>query len=70
VRSAAHDLLTKLKAEALVLDWRQRQQSRAAVRVAIEDIFDKDLPDPPYSADLFTQKCELVYQHIFDSYLG
>jgi type I restriction enzyme R subunit len=70
VRNAAHDLMTKLKAEALVLDWRQRQQSRAAVKVTIEDVFDHELPDPPFSKDLFRQKCELVYQHVYDSYFG
>ena len=33
----ARALLTTLSGEKLVLDWRKRQQSRAAVRVAIED---------------------------------
>ncbi len=33
----AQELLNTLKHEKLVLDWRKRQQSRAAVRVAIEE---------------------------------
>jgi type I restriction enzyme R subunit len=70
VKTAARDLLIKLKAEKLVLDWRKRQQSRAAVLVAIEDVFDRVLPDPPFTADVYRQKCELVYQHVYDSYFG
>jgi len=61
-------LLDTLKAERLVLDWRKRQQSRAAVRLAIEEALDQ-LPDR-YTKDLYDQKCEAVYQHIYDSYYG
>ena len=53
----------------LVLDWRKRQQSRAQVLVTIEDILDGGLPDK-FTEDYFHQKCELVYQHIYDSYFG
>lgn len=69
VKLAARALLTKLKAELLVLDWRKRQQSRAAVLVAIEDVFDRELPDR-YTRDVYRQKCDLVYQHVYDSYFG
>jgi type I restriction enzyme R subunit len=70
VKNASRDLLTRLKAEKLVLDWRKRQQSRAAVLVTIEDLFDSELPDPPYTAAVYRQKCEVVYQHVYDSYFG
>jgi type I restriction enzyme R subunit len=69
VKKAARNLLLTLKAERLVLDWRQRQQSRAHVKVTIEDILDKELP-PKFTPDLYKEKCDKVYQHIFDSYFG
>ena len=69
VNKVARDLLTTLKAEKLVLDWRKRQQSRAEVIVTIGKILDKGLPEK-YTGDVYHQKCEIVYQHIYDSYLG
>jgi len=68
VKRIARDLLETLKQEKLVLDWRKRQQSRADVRVSIEKILD-GLPEA-YTRDLYQQKCEVVYQHVFDSYYG
>jgi type I restriction enzyme R subunit len=69
VKKAARDLLNTLKHEKLVLDWRKRQQSRAAVRLTIEKVLEDELP-PAYSAELYQQKCEAVYQHVYDSYYG
>jgi type I restriction enzyme R subunit len=68
VKKLARELLGTLKKEKLVLDWRKRQQSRAAVLVSIEYALD-GLP-PSYSQDTYREKCNLVYQHIFDSYYG
>ncbi len=68
VKKVAHDLLETLKKEKLVLDWRKRQQSRAAVRLSIEEILDH-LPRS-YIPELYQHKCDLVYQHIYDSYFG
>jgi type I restriction enzyme, R subunit len=62
------DLLDKLKQEKLVLEWRSRQQSKAAVRLTIEEELD-DLPNA-YSKPLYNAKCDLIYQHVFDSYFG
>jgi len=62
------ELLQKLSAEKLVLDWRKRQQTRAAVRVCIEETLDQ-LPRV-YTPELFQQKCDLTYQHVYDSYFG
>jgi type I restriction enzyme R subunit len=69
VKKAAQSLLEVLKAKKLTLDWRKRQQSRAAVRVAIEDILDAQLPEV-YTPEIFRQKCEVVYQHVYESYFG
>jgi len=69
VKKAARDLLETLKKEKLVLDWRNRQQPRAAVRLAISEMLDNELPGA-YSKKLYDQKCDLLYQHIYDSYFG
>lgn len=68
VKRVAHDLLETLKRERLVLDWRKRQQTRAAVRLAIEESLDK--LREAYTTDLYRAKCNLAYQHIYDSYFG
>ncbi len=68
-KKASRDLLEKLKNEKLVLDWRKRQQSRAEVRLTIEDVLDKDLPKV-YTPQLYENKCEAIYQHIYESYYG
>ncbi|MCM8797650.1 MAG: DUF3387 domain-containing protein, partial [Candidatus Omnitrophica bacterium] len=69
VKSVAKRLLETLKREKLVLDWRKRQQTRAAVQLAIQTILDEGLPES-YSRSLYEEKCILVYQHIYDSYFG
>ena len=58
-----------MKREKLVLDWRKFQRSRAAVKISIEDVLDEGLPES-FSPELFQQKVEAVYQHVFDSYYG
>jgi type I restriction enzyme R subunit len=68
VKKVARELLETLKQEKLVLDWRKRQQSRAAVRLCIEEVLDR-LP-PIYTQELYRQKCDAVYQHVYDSYFG
>ena len=67
VKRVARDLLETLKREKLVLDWKKHQAARAAVKVAIEQVLDKELPDA-YTPDLYAQKCDQVFQHICDSY--
>jgi type I restriction enzyme R subunit len=69
VKKVAQELLEKLKHEKFVLDWRKRQQTRAAVRVAIEEALD-ELPERPYPRPVYAAKCEAVYQHMYDSYYG
>jgi type I restriction enzyme R subunit len=68
VKKIARDLLDTLTAERIVLDWRKHQQSRAAVRLCIEEMLDK-LP-PAYTTEKFQDKCNLVFQHIYDDYWG
>jgi type I restriction enzyme R subunit len=66
VKKVARSLLELLKREKLVLDWRKEQRTRAAVRVAVNDMLD-GLPNK-YDSDLYDQKCESVYLHVFDRY--
>jgi type I restriction enzyme, R subunit len=66
VKKVADELLSTLKYGKLVLDWRKQQTTRAAVRVAIEESLDR-LP-AAYERQLYAQKCDAVYQHVFDSY--
>ncbi|MBU0704648.1 MAG: type I restriction endonuclease subunit R, partial [Chloroflexi bacterium] len=68
VKRVAHELLDTLKAQKLVLDWRKRQQSRAAVQLAIQDLVWR-LPRC-YTDKLCQQKSAAVYQHVYDSYYG
>jgi type I restriction enzyme R subunit len=66
VKKVADELLATLKRGKLVLDWRKQQATRAAVRVAIEETLDR-LPGA-YTRQIYAQKCDTVYQHVFDSY--
>ncbi len=68
VKAVSKKLLETLKQGKLVLDWRKRQQSRAAVRVTVEAILD-ELPEC-YTPKIYDQRCEAVYQHIYESYYG
>lgn len=69
VKLAAKNLLEVLKAQKFVLDWRKRQQSRADVLFTIQTMLDKELPRS-YTPDIFKEKCDFVYQHMYDSYSG
>ena len=69
VKLVAKRLLAVLKKEKLVLDWKKRQQTRADVVLTIQNILDEGLPRS-YSPEVYQQKCDLVYQHIYDAYYG
>ena len=69
VKDATKKLLETLKKEKLVLDWRKQAQAQAQVKLAIQELLDPELPQA-YTNELFNQKCEAVYQHIYDSYYG
>jgi type I restriction enzyme R subunit len=57
-----------LKHEKLVLDWRNKQQARANVKVTIEEMLDM-LP-PSYTLEIYSQLCIDVFQHVYESYFG
>ena len=68
MKKVARELVEVLKKEKLVLDWRKRQQTRASVRLTIEEILD-GLPRR-YTLEQYQKKCDIVYNHIYDSYYG
>ncbi len=68
VKKVAKALLEKLKQRMLVLDWRKQQTTRARVLVTIQDTLDK-LPRT-YTKELYEAKCDVVYQHFYEAYLG
>jgi type I restriction enzyme R subunit len=66
VKATAKRLLAHVT-EKLVLDWRKRQHTRAAVQVAAGEVLDADLPEV-YGPELFDDKVRRVYEHIYASY--
>jgi len=69
IKKVVRQLLAKLKWELLVLDWKKRQQTRAAVEVTINGELDAGLPDV-YDQQIYSEKCARIFQHIFESYQG
>jgi len=72
IKKVAKDLLVKLKAGKLRVDnWREKQATRDAVRMAIYNFLWDDttgLPIDVYSPEEVETKTDLVYQHIFTRY--
>ncbi len=66
VKRVAEELLVVLRTEKLVLDWSKEPTTRAAVRVAVEETLDR-LPER-FTRPIYIQKCNAVYEHVFDSY--
>lgn len=66
VRRLSKDLLSKLKSEKLILDWRLKQQARAGVQKTIRDVF-RTLPQP-YTLDLRQEKAARTYGFIYDQF--
>ncbi|MFD2257985.1 HsdR family type I site-specific deoxyribonuclease [Luteolibacter algae] len=67
IKKVCRDLLAKLKTEKLVLEWRTKRTTRAAVRVEIEKMLDSGLPEK-YTSELFETKCGALFQHVLEKY--
>ena len=67
IKKVCKDLLAKLKTEKLVLEWRSKRTTRAAVRVEIEKMLDSGLPEK-YTSELFETKCGALFQHVLEKY--
>lgn len=63
----AKELAAKLKTK-LVIEWKKKQEAKSAVKVLIRDVLDEGLPEDVYNKKIYAEKCELVYQHIFETY--
>jgi len=68
VKELATELLNKLKAAKFTLDWRKKARRKAAVRTTIQEVLDA-LPEA-YSDELFEEKCDAIYEHVYESYYG
>jgi type I restriction enzyme R subunit len=68
VKQVARKLLQTLKQAKLVLDWRKKLQTRAAVYATVKTVLD-ELPRI-YTSELYQEKCDSVYRHVFGAYQG
>jgi type I restriction enzyme R subunit len=68
VKKVCRELLEKLKKEKLVLDWREKQQARAAVMQTLKLEF-RRLP-PGFTKDVRAEKLARAYAHVYDHYFG
>jgi len=67
VKAVAKSLLAHLH-DKLVLDWRRKAATTAAVRTTVRDVLDADLPADPYPPALFNAKVSAVFDHIVSAY--
>jgi len=51
-----------------VFEWRKHQQTRAAVRLVIEEALE-ELPASYGKVD-YEARCDALYLHVFESYFG
>lgn len=68
MKLAAKDLLIRLLQEhprVLVQDWWKDSQTQLAVKNAIEEVLDRDLPDS-YDRITFKAKCDNVFELVMD----
>ncbi len=68
VKRMCRELLATLKREKLVLDWREKQQAKAAVMQTIK-LQMRGLPKP-YTRDVQQEKFARAFAHIYDHYSG
>ncbi len=67
LRKVSHHLLEELK-EKLVIDWRDREATRAGVKTTIFDILYASLPEPTYSEEDCETKGLEVYNFVYERY--
>lgn len=66
VKQSARELVEKIK-QLLVLNWQQKSEARAKLKLLIQDALDIGLPRA-YTPELYQQKCEAVFAHIEQAY--
>ena len=72
IKTVAKELLRALKAEKLRVDqWREKEATQSAVKVAIHDFLYSDetgLPAGAYTDDDVTAMSEAVFVHVYRAY--
>ena len=64
MKRVARDLLDKLQDQLAIVDWRSKQQTRAAVQTTIRFTLDQ-LPQEPYPEAVWNEKVDVVWAFIF-----
>ncbi|TDU32843.1 type I restriction enzyme R subunit [Panacagrimonas perspica] len=67
-KKVCREVLAALKREKLVLDWREKQQARAAVMQTLK-LEMRRLP-APFTKDIRAEKLARTYAHVYDHYFG
>ena len=65
VKTIAKDLLATLHTIRFLLDWRKKQQSRAAVQLTIQEMLGQ-LPENVFDDKIYEDKCHLVYDYVYN----
>lgn len=68
VKKTSRTLLEKLQKEELVLDWKEKEQTKAGVKSAIEYIVYSNLPEPTYTEQDCADKTSEVYNFVYERY--
>jgi type I restriction enzyme, R subunit len=70
VKKVCRELLATLKREKLVLDWREKQQAKAAVMQTLKmSLLPSKLPSA-FTKEMRVEKMARAYAHIYDHYSG
>lgn len=67
VKASAKKLLEHLH-DKLVQDWRRKVDVMNDVDSTIRGILDLELPEMPYTSEIFTSKVQLVFDHVLTAY--
>lgn len=67
VKTSAKKLLEHLH-DKLVQDWRRKVDVMNDVDSTIRRVLDQELPETPYTLDIFSSKVRLVFDHVLTAY--
>ena len=67
VKASAKKLLEHLH-DQLVQDWRRKVDVMNDVDSTIRRVLDQELPETPYTLDIFSSKVRLVFDHVLTAY--
>lgn len=70
VKKVCRELLATLKREKLVLDWREKQQAKAAVMQTLKVMLRPPTLPAAYTKDIRAEKMARAYAHVYDHYTG